>query len=155
MQSSGWNCQSWPSRSQNWMFVHSIIILSRSRQFPTSSSQNRRIGRVGDWPFHALAIHLKHQYRRDITPCMMSHLWKHCFPAETQRNNVIISVGNSHQSLICQLWRRTGNFCWFLFNFTFMIWDSRHEDWQLLWLSFKHWHYVRTMSRRHFHMIMT
>ena len=38
---SVWNCQPWPSRSQNWMFVHSIVILSRSRQFPTSSSQNQ------------------------------------------------------------------------------------------------------------------
>ena len=45
--SSGWNCQPWPSRSQNWMFVHSIIILSRSQQFPTSSSQNQV--ELGEW----------------------------------------------------------------------------------------------------------
>ena len=32
-----------------------------------------------------------------------------------------------------------GTFCWFLFNFMFMIWDSRHEDLQLFLLSFKHW----------------
>ena len=32
-----------------------------------------------------------------------------------------------------------GNFCWFFFNFMFMIWDSRYEDLQLFWLSFKHW----------------
>ena len=44
---SGWNCQPWPSRSQNWMFVHSIIILSRSQQFPTSSSQNQV--ELGEW----------------------------------------------------------------------------------------------------------
>ena len=31
-----------------------------------------------------------------------------------------------------------GIFCWFFFNFMFMIWDSRHEDLQLFWLSFKH-----------------
>ena len=31
-----------------------------------------------------------------------------------------------------------GTFCWFFFNFMFMIWDSRHEDLQLFWLSFKH-----------------
>ena len=30
-------------------------------------------------------------------------------------------------------------FCWFFFNFIFMIWDSSHEDLQLFWLSFKHW----------------
>ena len=30
-------------------------------------------------------------------------------------------------------------FCWFFFNFMFMIWDSWHEDLQLFWLSFKHW----------------
>ena len=45
--SSGWNCQPRPSRSQNWMFVHSIIILSRSQQFPTSSSQNKV--ELGKW----------------------------------------------------------------------------------------------------------
>ena len=44
---SGWNCQPWPSRSQKWMFVHSIIILSRSQQFPTSSSQNQV--ELGEW----------------------------------------------------------------------------------------------------------
>ena len=45
--SSGWNCQPWPSRSQNWMFVYFIIILSRSQQFPTSSSQNQV--ELGEW----------------------------------------------------------------------------------------------------------
>ena len=44
---SGWNCQPWPSRSQNWMFVHSIFILSHSQQFPTSSSQNQV--ELGEW----------------------------------------------------------------------------------------------------------
>ena len=44
---SGWNCQPWPSRSQNWMFVYFIIILSRSQQFPTSSSQNQV--ELGEW----------------------------------------------------------------------------------------------------------
>ena len=34
-----------------------------------------------------------------------------------------------------------GTFCWFFFNFMFMIWDSRHEDLQLFWLSFKHCYY--------------
>ena len=24
------------------------------------------------------------------------------------------------------------------FNFMFMIWDSRQQDWQLFWLSFEH-----------------
>ena len=47
MINSGWNCQPWPSRSQNWMFVHSIIILSRSQQFPTSSSQSQV--ELGEW----------------------------------------------------------------------------------------------------------
>ena len=44
---SGWNCQPWPSRSQNWMFVYFIIILSRSQQFPNSSSQNQV--ELGEW----------------------------------------------------------------------------------------------------------
>ena len=44
---SGWNCQPWPSRSQNWMFVYFIITLSRSQQFPTSSSQNQV--KLGEW----------------------------------------------------------------------------------------------------------
>ena len=30
-----------------------------------------------------------------------------------------------------------GTFCWFFFNFMFMIWDSRHEDLQLFWPRFK------------------
>ena len=30
-------------------------------------------------------------------------------------------------------------FCWFFFNLMFMIWDSRHGELQLFWLSFKHW----------------
>ena len=38
-----------------------------------------------------------------------------------------------------QLWRRTGNFFLFFFNFMLVIWDSRHEDLQLFWQSFKHW----------------
>ena len=46
-QHSGWNCQPWPSRSQNWMFVYFIIILSHSQQFPTSSSQNQV--ELGEW----------------------------------------------------------------------------------------------------------
>ena len=46
-QCSGWNCQPLQSRSQNRMFVHSIIILSRSQQFPTSSSQNQV--ELGEW----------------------------------------------------------------------------------------------------------
>ena len=44
---SEWNCQPWPSRSQNWMFVYFIIILSCSQQFPTSSSQNQV--ELGEW----------------------------------------------------------------------------------------------------------
>ena len=44
---SGWSSQPWPSRSQNWMFVYFIIILSRSQQFPTSSSQNQV--ELGEW----------------------------------------------------------------------------------------------------------
>ena len=32
-----------------------------------------------------------------------------------------------------------GTFFKIFFNFMFMIWDSRQEDWQLFWLSFEHW----------------
>ena len=32
-----------------------------------------------------------------------------------------------------------GTFSWFFFNFMFVICDSRHEDLQIFWLSFKHW----------------
>ena len=32
-----------------------------------------------------------------------------------------------------------GTFCWYFFNFMFMISDSRYEDLHLFWLSFKHW----------------
>ena len=37
-----------------------------------------------------------------------------------------------------------GGFWWFFFNFMFMIWDSRHEDLQLFWLSFRHCIYALT-----------
>ena len=61
---SGWNCQPWPSRSQNWMFVYFIIILSRSQQFPTSSSQNQV--ELGEWAtghfmhciIHVIILHI-------------------------------------------------------------------------------------------------
>ena len=36
-----------------------------------------------------------------------------------------------------------GTFCWFFFNFMFMICDSRHEDLQLFWLSFQHWRHYK------------
>ena len=36
-----------------------------------------------------------------------------------------------------------GTFCWFFFNFMFMICNSSNEDLQLFWLSFKHWTFVR------------
>ena len=49
------------------------------------------------------------------------------------------SVGNSHRSEDDNFGGRPETFCWFFFNFMFMIWDSRHEDLQLFWLSFKHW----------------
>ena len=35
------------------------------------------------------------------------------------------------QSKADNFWMRTENFCWFFFNFMFMIWDSSHEDLQL------------------------
>ena len=41
-----------------------------------------------------------------------------------------------------------GTFCWFFFNFMLMIWDWRHEDLQLFWLSFKHWPHVFQKTRR-------
>ena len=37
-----------------------------------------------------------------------------------------------------------GGFWWSFFNFMFMIWDSRHEDLQLFWLSFRHCIYALT-----------
>ena len=53
-----WNCQPWPSRSQNWMFVHFIIILSRSQQFPASLSQNQV--ELGEWATgHFMHCHLE------------------------------------------------------------------------------------------------
>ena len=33
-----------------------------------------------------------------------------------------------------------GTFFKLFFNFMFMIWDSRPQDWQLFWLSFEHWY---------------
>ena len=33
-----------------------------------------------------------------------------------------------------------GTFLKLFFNFMFMIWDSRQQDWQLFWLSFEHWY---------------
>ena len=48
-----------------------------------------------------------------------------------------------------QLWRRTRNFFSFFFNFMSMIWDSRHEDLQLFWLSFKHC--IHTFNKLYHH----
>ena len=31
-----------------------------------------------------------------------------------------------------------GTFIKLFFNFMFMIWDSKQQDWQLFWLSFEH-----------------
>ena len=42
-----------------------------------------------------------------------------------------------------------GTFCWFFFNFMFMIWDSRHEDLQLFWLSFKPCIHSQFMYKSH------
>ena len=64
-----------------------------------------------------------------------------------------------------------GTFCWFFFNFMFMILDSRPEDLQLFWLSFKHclcnipwlfltflvtyvWHYVYSNIKEYFSVII-
>ena len=46
---------------------------------------------------------------------------------------------------VCNFGGGLGSFGWFFFNFMFMIWDSRHEDLQLFWRSFKHcyWPFVR------------
>ena len=70
---SGWNCQPWPSRSQNWMFVYFIIILSRSQQIPTSSSQNQV--ELGEWAtghfmhcvnlFHVRALNILYNQGHD------------------------------------------------------------------------------------------
>ena len=35
------------------------------------------------------------------------------------------------------------------FNFMFMIWDSRQQDWQLFWLSFEHWKYSPDVYLKH------
>ena len=41
-----------------------------------------------------------------------------------------------------------GTFCWVFFNFMFMIWDSRHEDLQPFWPSFKHCPYLTLTSEK-------
>ena len=46
-----------------------------------------------------------------------------------------------------QLWRRTRNFLKFFFNFMFIIWGSRPQDWQLFWLSFEHWQHQAIMNK--------
>ena len=39
-----------------------------------------------------------------------------------------------------------GTFCWLFLKFMFMIWDSRQEDLQLFWLSFKYWWWSHQME---------
>ena len=48
-----------------------------------------------------------------------------------------VQVYGSFQSKANDFGGGPGNFCLFFFNFMFMIIDSRHEDLQLFWLSFK------------------
>ena len=62
------------------------------------------------------------------------------FAAQTQRE--ALSVGNSHRSAgprPTTLEEDREIFVDFSSNFMFMIWDSRYEDLQFFWLSFKHW----------------
>ena len=41
---------------------------------------------------------------------------------------------------------RPGTFLNLFFNFMFLIWDSRQQDWQHFWLSFEHWTWPYKMS---------
>ena len=52
-----------------------------------------------------------------------------------QNRNTVLEIPTGPPVWGRQLWGRTGNF---FFNFMFMICDSRHEDLQIFWLSFKH-----------------
>ena len=65
---SGWNCQPWPSRSQNWMFVYFIIVLSCSQQFPTSSKQNQV--KLGEWA----TGHFMHCTVKSVTDLLIKRL---------------------------------------------------------------------------------
>ena len=60
---------------------------------------------------------------------------KHCSLIKYKYTVFQITASPSARSR--QFWRRT--FFKLFFNFMFMIWDSRQQDWQLFWLSFEHW----------------
>ena len=45
-----------------------------------------------------------------------------------------------------------GTFLKLFFNFMFMIWDSRQQDWQLFWLSFEHW--ANTLKKKRFTIVL-
>ena len=96
-RNSGWNCQPWPSRSQNWMFVYSIIILSRSQQFPTSSSQNQV--KLGEWATGHF-MHCRKTLSRELceyhgqkVPVMFLTWWRHLM--ETFSVLLALCAGNS------------------------------------------------------------
>ena len=72
MACSGWNCQPWPSGSQNWMFVYFIIILSCSQQFPTSSSQNQV--ELGEWATGHF-MHWLGAIRQQVITKYLSQCW--------------------------------------------------------------------------------
>ena len=98
----------------------------------------------------------------------------HCWENEITFNNLnnFKKLVNQKVAELMQCWkfpqfRRSnagnfrggpGTFCWFFFNFMFMIWDSRQEDLQLFWLSFKHWTdglWTRSMHSTNFIHLIT
>ena len=55
------------------------------------------------------------------------HFWRQCWKFPQVHHSEVDNFGGG-----------LGTFCWFFFNFMFMIWDSSHEDLQIFLLSFKH-----------------
>ena len=76
------------------------------------------------WQQCLLTLGQGHAATKDLT----LHLW--------YSNN---SVPNYCQSVSPNFGGGPGTFLKLFFNFMFMIWDSRQQDWQLFWLSFEHW----------------
>ena len=96
------------------------MILLTTAHIPEELSSLHR-GTLADGPLAALVLELEPR----------SQSYMHCWRFPQVRK---FEADNFEGGL--------GNFCWFFFNFMFMIWDSRHEDLQLFWLNFKHWLHV-------------
>ena len=68
----------------------------------------------------------------------ISYLSKPCNAVSLETLLTVLEIPTVRRSETDNFGEGLGTFYWFFFNVMFIIWDSKHEDLQLFWLSFKH-----------------